>query len=94
MKEIEEEAAMLRRMQVEVEKEFNAESNSPPTSTFASIEEKMEADGRSIYIGNVSFHRLFEKAHLKCIHVASYLFSFLIVEGSSAGNRYDEKDTK
>uniref|UniRef100_A0A0M3IHH9 RRM domain-containing protein n=1 Tax=Ascaris lumbricoides TaxID=6252 RepID=A0A0M3IHH9_ASCLU len=55
MKEIEEEAAMLRRMQVEVEKEFNAESNSPPTSTFASIEEKMEADGRSIYIGNVDY---------------------------------------
>uniref|UniRef100_A0A915A1J1 RRM domain-containing protein n=2 Tax=Parascaris univalens TaxID=6257 RepID=A0A915A1J1_PARUN len=55
MKEIEEEAAMLRRMQLEVEREFNAESNSPPTSTFASIEEKIEADGRSIYIGNVDY---------------------------------------
>uniref|UniRef100_A0A0M3I6S8 RRM domain-containing protein n=1 Tax=Ascaris lumbricoides TaxID=6252 RepID=A0A0M3I6S8_ASCLU len=53
MKEIEEEAAMLRRLQVEVEKQLNMNSSRPPARIYASLEDKVEADNRSIYIGNV-----------------------------------------
>lgn len=56
MKEIEEEAQMIRKMQNDVEKQMNmsttSSGNAPPQ---LSMEEKMEADSRSVYVGNVGF---------------------------------------
>lgn len=56
MKEIEEEAQLIRRMQNDVEKQMNLSSSSGLTSpTALSLEEKIEADARSVYVGNVSY---------------------------------------
>uniref|UniRef100_A0A8C4NHW5 Poly(A) binding protein, nuclear 1 n=1 Tax=Eptatretus burgeri TaxID=7764 RepID=A0A8C4NHW5_EPTBU len=54
VREMEEEAEKLKEMQNEVEKQMNL---SPPATgpVIMSIEEKMEADGRSIYVGNVDY---------------------------------------
>ncbi|VDD87546.1 unnamed protein product [Enterobius vermicularis] len=56
MKEIEEEAQMIRKMQNDVEKQMNmsttSSGNAPPQ---LSMEEKMEADSRSVYVGNVDY---------------------------------------
>lgn len=59
VKEMEEEAEKLRQMQNEVEKQLNM---SPPavtspttTSPAVSLEDKIEADTRSIYVGNVDY---------------------------------------
>ncbi|XP_063063376.1 polyadenylate-binding protein 2 isoform X3 [Engraulis encrasicolus] len=56
VREMEEEAEKLKALQNEVEKQMNL---SPPPSesgpVIMSIEEKMEADGRSIYVGNVDY---------------------------------------
>lgn len=53
VREMEEEAEKLKQMQDEVEKQM---SISPPASTSGmSIEEKMEVDGRSVYVGNVDY---------------------------------------
>uniref|UniRef100_F1L899 Polyadenylate-binding protein 2 n=1 Tax=Ascaris suum TaxID=6253 RepID=F1L899_ASCSU len=56
MKEIEEEAQLIRQMQNDVEKQMNMSSSSSlASSTLASMEEKIEADSRSIYVGNVDY---------------------------------------
>ncbi|VDN50096.1 unnamed protein product [Dracunculus medinensis] len=56
MKEIEEEAQLIRRMQNDVEKQMNLSSSSGLTSpTALSLEEKIEADARSVYVGNVDY---------------------------------------
>ena len=56
VREMEEEAEKLKELQNEVEKQMNM---SPPPGNagpvIISIEEKMEADARSIYVGNVDY---------------------------------------
>jgi len=52
VREMEEEAEKLKQMQDEVEKQMNM---SPPGSSGMSAEEKMEVDGRSVYVGNVDY---------------------------------------
>jgi len=53
VREMEDEAEKLKQMQDEVEKQL---SSSPPASTSGmSIEEKMEVDARSVYVGNVDY---------------------------------------
>ncbi|XP_035270706.1 polyadenylate-binding protein 2 isoform X2 [Anguilla anguilla] len=53
VREMEEEAEKLKELQNEVEKQMNL--SPPPGPVIMSIEEKMEADGRSIYVGNVDY---------------------------------------
>lgn len=53
MKEIEEEAQLIRQMQSDVEKQMNMSTGSNTSQSVASIEDKIEADSRSIYVGNV-----------------------------------------
>lgn len=59
VREMEEEAEKIRQIQSEVDKQMSL--GSPPGAAGAtsplnmSIEEKMEVDARSIYVGNVSF---------------------------------------
>ncbi|XP_062916182.1 polyadenylate-binding protein 2 [Mobula hypostoma] len=54
VREMEEEAEKLKELQNEVEKQMNM---SPPPSgpVIMSVEERMEADARSIYVGNVDY---------------------------------------
>ncbi|XP_044130339.1 polyadenylate-binding protein 2 [Bufo gargarizans] len=56
VREMEEEAVKLKELQNEVEKQMNM---SPPPGNagpvIMSLEEKMEADARSIYVGNVDY---------------------------------------
>ncbi|CAN0066466.1 polyadenylate-binding protein 2 isoform X2 [Petromyzon marinus] len=60
VREMEEEAEKLKAMQNEVEKQMNL---SPPAAgpMIMSFEEKMEADARSIYVGNVDYHATAEE---------------------------------
>ncbi|KAM9436314.1 polyadenylate-binding protein 2 isoform 3-T3 [Clarias gariepinus] len=51
---MEEEAEKLKELQNEVEKQMNL-SPPPAGPVIMSIEEKIEADGRSIYVGNVDY---------------------------------------
>lgn len=53
VKEMEEEAKKLAEMQNEVEKQMNM-NQSIGSPTASSTEDKIEADSRSIYVGNVS----------------------------------------
>jgi len=58
VREMEDEAEKLRQIQTEVDKQMNM--GSPPSGSSApslnmSIEEKMEIDARSIYVGNVDY---------------------------------------
>ncbi|KPP61157.1 polyadenylate-binding protein 2-like, partial [Scleropages formosus] len=53
VREMEEEAEKLKELQNEVEKQMNL--SPPPGPVIMSLEEKMEADGRSIYVGNVDY---------------------------------------
>lgn len=65
VREMEEEAERLRQMQSEVEKQMMLGTGAPTSPTgaappagapgFPTIEEKMEADNRSIYVGNVDY---------------------------------------
>lgn len=58
VREMEEEAEKLKEMQSDYEKQMNLSSSSlgsPTTTAFPSIEEKIEADARSVYIGNVDY---------------------------------------
>ncbi|XP_076470959.1 polyadenylate-binding protein 2-B-like isoform X2 [Babylonia areolata] len=57
VREMEEEAEKLKKMQNEVEKQMNLSSPTPAatSSPFPSQEEKIEADTRSIYVGNVDY---------------------------------------
>lgn len=56
VKEMEEETEKLKRMQEEVDRQFNvspsSRTNQPPSLT---LEEKQEIDTRSIYVGNVDY---------------------------------------
>ena len=53
---MEEEAEKLKEMQSEVEKQMNLSSpTAAAASPFPSQEEKIEADARSIYVGNVDY---------------------------------------
>ncbi|CAF0894774.1 unnamed protein product [Adineta ricciae] len=54
IREMEEEAEKLKQMQLEVEKQMQLPST-PGTPPFPTIEEKMEADLRSVYVGNVDY---------------------------------------
>lgn len=56
---MEEEAVKIRDMQAEVEKQMNMSSGSSNLQSplNLSMEEKMEADNRSVYIGNVGLKR-------------------------------------
>uniref|UniRef100_A0A669EB64 Poly(A) binding protein, nuclear 1 n=2 Tax=Oreochromis TaxID=8139 RepID=A0A669EB64_ORENI len=58
VREMEEEAEKLKELQNEVEKQMNL-SPPPVGPVIMSIEEKMEADGRSIYVGNVIITEVF-----------------------------------
>ncbi|XP_022194466.1 polyadenylate-binding protein 2 [Nilaparvata lugens] len=56
LREMEEEAEKLKQLQSEVDKQMNL--GSPPTITSPlnlSIEDKIEVDNRSIYVGNVDY---------------------------------------
>ncbi|XP_048736149.1 polyadenylate-binding protein 2-like [Ostrea edulis] len=54
VREMEEEAEKLKEMQKEVDTQMNM--TSPTTaSAFPSAEEKMDADNRSVYVGNVDY---------------------------------------
>ncbi|CAH1127934.1 unnamed protein product [Ceutorhynchus assimilis] len=56
VREMEEEAEKLKQLQSEVDKQMNMGSPPGTTSTLnMSIEEKMEVDNRSIYVGNVDY---------------------------------------
>jgi len=58
LKQIEEEAQRIREMQNEVEKQFQTSStasSSPVINPALSLEEKMMADSRSVYVGNVDY---------------------------------------
>ncbi|XP_035679770.1 polyadenylate-binding protein 2-B-like isoform X2 [Branchiostoma floridae] len=60
VREMEEEAEKLKEMQNEVERQMNLSPTAQrPGATagvaFPSIEDKMEADGRSVYVGNVDY---------------------------------------
>ena len=54
MKQMEEEALQLKEMQNEVEKQMEIATKSSIQS-FPTLEEKMEIDTRSVYIGNVDY---------------------------------------
>lgn len=56
VREMEEEAEKLKEMQSEVEKQMNLSSSSlgSPTPSM-SIEEKLDADNRSVWVGNVDY---------------------------------------
>jgi len=54
IREMEEEAEKLKLMQLEVEKQMQL-PGTPTTSQFPTIEEKIEADQRSVYVGNVDY---------------------------------------
>lgn len=55
---MEDEAEKIRQIQTEVDKQLHGPNTGGATSPAApvalSIEEKMEVDGRSVYVGNVS----------------------------------------
>lgn len=53
VREMEEEAEKLKQMQSEVEKQMSI--SSPTGSLGLTLEEKMEVDARSIYVGNVDY---------------------------------------
>jgi len=60
VREMEEEAERLRQMQSEVEKHMNLAGPTSPTQAagapgFPTLEEKIEADNKSIYVGNVDY---------------------------------------
>ncbi|KAL5021184.1 hypothetical protein ScPMuIL_000339 [Solemya velum] len=55
VKEMEEEAEKLKEMQSEVEKQMNMTSPTAQGAAFPTIEEKIDADNRSIYVGNVDY---------------------------------------
>ncbi|CAG2178783.1 unnamed protein product, partial [Oppiella nova] len=56
VREMEEEAERLKIMQEVMNDEDKHDSDSPNASTSGmSIEEKMEVDGRSVYVGNVDY---------------------------------------
>ncbi|XP_076267197.1 polyadenylate-binding protein 2-like [Rhynchophorus ferrugineus] len=55
VKEMEEESEKLKQLQNEVDKQMNMWSSPGLTSGFKSLEEKMEVDKRSIYVGNVDY---------------------------------------
>jgi len=57
VREIEEEAEKIRQMQTDVERQMNMSSSSSVASPSVnmSIEEKMEVDARSVYVGNVDY---------------------------------------
>ncbi|BFZ12641.1 hypothetical protein BsWGS_15680 [Bradybaena similaris] len=57
VREMEEEAEKLKEMQTEVDKQMNLSSptSAPTASPFPTPEEKLEADGKSIYVGNVDY---------------------------------------
>ncbi|XP_050397769.1 polyadenylate-binding protein 2 [Patella vulgata] len=54
VKEMEEEAEKLKEMQSEVEKQMNMSSSSVGAA-FPTIEEKVDADSKSVYVGNVDY---------------------------------------
>jgi len=54
IREMEEEAEKLKQMQLEVEKQMQL-PGTPGTPPFPTMEEKMEADLRSVYVGNVDY---------------------------------------
>lgn len=53
--EMEEEAEKLKQMQVEVERQMSVPGSTSSQTQFPTIEEKMEADQKSIYVGNVDY---------------------------------------
>lgn len=55
VKEMEEEAEKLKQLQSEVNKQMTLGSPNSTTTPALSLEEKMEIDNRSIYVGNVDY---------------------------------------
>lgn len=55
MKQMEEEALQLKEMQSEVEKQMEIATKSTTNPSFPTLEEKMEIDTRSVYVGNVDY---------------------------------------
>jgi len=57
VREMEEEAEKLKEMQTEVDKQMNMSSPTatPAAAPFPTPEEKVEADNKSIYVGNVDY---------------------------------------
>ena len=55
VKAMEEESEKLRELQSEVDKQLNSSSMSPSSNMAMSMEDKMDVDSRSVYIGNVDY---------------------------------------
>jgi polyadenylate-binding protein 2 len=55
VREMEEEAEKIRAMQSEVEKQMNLSSSSIGSPSSLSAEDKLDADARSVWIGNVDY---------------------------------------
>lgn len=55
VREMEEEAEKIKAMQSEVEKQMNLSAPSIGSPTTLSIEERLDADSRSVWIGNVDY---------------------------------------
>uniref|UniRef100_A0A672H1Q1 Poly(A) binding protein, nuclear 1 n=1 Tax=Salarias fasciatus TaxID=181472 RepID=A0A672H1Q1_SALFA len=79
VREMEEEAEKLKELQNEVEKQMNL-SPPPVGPVIMSIEEKMEADGRSIYVGNWSYGATAEEVRAIILiggHWLCFLFAYI-----------------
>ncbi|KAG7271365.1 hypothetical protein CRUP_009387 [Coryphaenoides rupestris] len=86
-----EEAEKLKELQNEVEKQMNL-SPPPAGPVIMSIEEKMEADGRSIYVGNVDYGATAEEleAHFHgCGSVNRVTILCGRQENKQTGDQYD-----
>jgi len=55
VREMEEEAEKLKEMQSEVDRQMNLSSSSLGSPTAPSMEDKMDADTRSVWVGNVDY---------------------------------------
>ncbi|KAI5636064.1 polyadenylate-binding protein 2 [Phthorimaea operculella] len=81
VREMEEEAEKLKQMQTEVDKQMSM--GSPPGLTSPlnmSIEEKIEADNRSVYVGNVDYGATAEEVTILCNKFDGHPKGFAYIE--------------
>jgi polyadenylate-binding protein 2 len=55
VRQMEEEALKLKQMQNEVDQQMTSPGGTPANTPILSVEEKMEVDGRSVYVGSVDY---------------------------------------
>ncbi|VVC93305.1 unnamed protein product [Leptidea sinapis] len=81
VQEMEEEAEKLKQMQTEVDKAMSM--GSPPGLTSPlnmSLEEKIEADNRSVYVGNVDYGATAEEVTILCNKFDGHPKGFAYIE--------------